>query len=64
MSETGPSRRIAPPHNLGRLRGKAEIDRLPSVAEGDARDPWLRENELSAMIRLAICRGAIHEALR
>jgi hypothetical protein len=27
-------------------------------------DPGCVKNELSAMIRLAICRGAIHEALR
>jgi hypothetical protein len=32
----GPSRHIAPPLDLGRERGIAEIERPASVAEGDA----------------------------
>ena len=39
MSVRGPSRRIAPPHDLGRKQGTAEIDGQPSIAEGVARDP-------------------------
>ena len=39
MTASGPSRRIAPPHNLVRLRGIAEVDGRSSIAEGDARDP-------------------------
>jgi len=35
----GPSRHIAPPQDLGRERGIAEVDEQPCVAEGDARDP-------------------------
>jgi hypothetical protein len=35
----GSSRHIASPHYLGRKRGIAEIDRPPSGAEDDARDP-------------------------
>ena len=38
-SPVGPERRIAPPHDLGRERGIAEVDGQPSVAEGNARDP-------------------------
>ncbi|WP_210254764.1 hypothetical protein, partial [Bradyrhizobium sp. USDA 3458] len=34
-----PSRHIAPPHDFGRQRGIAEIDKPPSIAEGDVRDP-------------------------
>ncbi len=37
--KNGPSRHIAPPNDLGRLQGKAEIDRPPSITESDARDP-------------------------
>ena len=38
----GPSRHIAPPRILGRKRGIAEIDRPTPIAEGDARDPEIR----------------------
>src|SRR5262249_36767573 len=38
-SASGPSRHIAPPYDLGRKRGIAEIDSSPSIAKGDARDP-------------------------
>src|SRR5262245_30715171 len=38
-SLVGPSRHVAPPGNLGRKRGIAEIDRPTSIAEGDARYP-------------------------
>ena len=39
MSPHGRSRLFAPPHGLGRERGKAEVDEQPSIAEGNARDP-------------------------
>jgi hypothetical protein len=39
MSPVGPSRHFAPPKDLGRERGIAEVDGQPSVAEGDANDP-------------------------
>jgi hypothetical protein len=38
MSAVGPSRHIAPPQDLRRDRGIAEVDGRPSFAEGDARD--------------------------
>src|SRR5271170_5817799 len=38
MSPIGSERRIAPPHDLGRERGIAEVDGQPSFAEGSARD--------------------------
>ena len=37
-SGIGPSRHIAVPRNLGRKRGIAEIDRQPSIEEGDEFD--------------------------
>ena len=39
MSASGPSRHFATPHDFGRKRRIAEVDRQPSVAEDDARDP-------------------------
>jgi hypothetical protein len=38
-SAFGPSRHIAPPRDLGRFRGEAEIDGQPSIAEDNAYDP-------------------------
>jgi len=38
-SEYGPSQHLAPPHDVGRKRGIAEVDGRPSVAESDANDP-------------------------
>ena len=35
-SGSGPSRHIAAPRDLDRERGIAEIDRQPSIEEGDA----------------------------
>lgn len=49
MSDVGPSRHIAPPQDLGRERGIAEVDARPSVAEGDARDPIRTSVPRSAM---------------
>ena len=49
MSAVGPERRIAPPHDLGRERGIAEVDGQPSIAEGDARDPKPKYIELRLM---------------
>jgi hypothetical protein len=39
MSPVGPSRHIAPPRDLGRKRGEAEVEGWRSIAEADARDP-------------------------
>ena len=39
-SGPGPKLRIAPPHDLGRERGIAEVDGQTSIAEGDARDQY------------------------
>ena len=38
MSVLDPSRHIAPPQDIGRERGIAEIDEQPCVAEGDTCD--------------------------
>jgi hypothetical protein len=39
MTAYSPSRHIAAPRDLGRFRGKAEIDGQPSIAGRDAYDP-------------------------
>ncbi|WP_210200105.1 hypothetical protein, partial [Bradyrhizobium sp. ARR65] len=44
----GPSRHLAPPHNLSRKQSIAEVDGQPSIADGDARDPY---RELASAIR-------------
>jgi hypothetical protein len=38
-SGLGPSRHVAPPRNLGRQRGEAEVEGRRSIAEADAFDP-------------------------
>jgi hypothetical protein len=44
----GPSRHFAPPHDFGRKPEIAEVDGQPSIAEGDARDPFLTSQNAGA----------------
>jgi hypothetical protein len=37
-SEFGPSRHVAPPHDIGRNREEAEIDEPKTIAERDVSD--------------------------